>query len=241
MSRNAQASHCGTLLSRDSYRSSIRIALQLAGEAAASILPGERFRSPGKRIHATCHVHHVTSYTDTWLEYRPNFIVGPTLPHVRRLRFARRSEGFRQVGSTTRTEASARPGWSPSYANRAHVEPTHLSVRPSGIYQRNQRYSGNLLTFRISGVRGTMARSDSEFVDRRLARLRLTSDLLTARLTSIPESNEPCSDQVSIYFPCPMSSFARQNGKWTDRGSVRRIATSLPLCVKTQSQATGID
>jgi len=94
-----------------------------------------RFRR-GKGIHSrgTRRVH-VTS-SDTCAEYRPNFIVGPTLSYVRRLRFARRSEGFRQVGSTTRTEASARPGWSPSYANRAHVEPTHLSVRPSGIAER---------------------------------------------------------------------------------------------------------
>lgn len=64
---------------------------------------------------------------------RRNFVVGPPLPYVRRLRYARRSEGFRQVGSTRRTEASARPGWSPSYANRAYVVPEHTSRLPSRL------------------------------------------------------------------------------------------------------------
>lgn len=96
-----------------------------------------------------------------------NFVVGPPLPYVRRLRSARRSGGFRQVGSTRRTEASARPGWSPSYANRAYVVPE--SVRPTSRparYNSPARRPGNLLTFRISGVLGHTIHNGSSLIDR---------------------------------------------------------------------------
>ncbi|EFN68780.1 hypothetical protein EAG_15859 [Camponotus floridanus] len=52
-------------------------------------------------------------------------MVDPPLPYV----YVASAPLDEAKDSATRTEASARPGWSPSYANRAYVEPESYVLR----------------------------------------------------------------------------------------------------------------
>lgn len=110
------------------------------------------------------------------------------------------------------TEASARPGWSPSYANRAHVELTRLPSRPSRRHD-TRRAVGKFTSFpHFRSTAGqlavrTIAAHDqirlTEFVDRHLVRLRHTPGLYS-RLTA-PKSNRGYllqgAREITIHFP----------------------------------------